>query len=392
MADLIDKSEAELQQLTHKVVMSASRAGFTASVRVGKGVAAASVKAAAALYRALVMRHNRSRESGQVSLRTFTRITDGKRELVNVDTRAVSKELERELRRHGVVWSVETHQDGSFTFHVQGKDAELIQHALTVADKRVDETLARTTLPESERQVDETLEHSAPEPHRDSPALEDAPEQNTPDLAPEQKVVDLAAAAEDRAPRLVEHGAAPFQHKEGAGQSYFVTLERGEGERQTLWGVDLERVIGDSGAQLGDVIDIQKVGSVPVTLPDGTQTHRNSWTAQLREDPQRAESAARSGTRTRDDATAPERVSTRPAEAVTERGEREPVLTRSEQRPERTARDRTRAHLADKIDQHVQQRKAELEQTRTRTKTRTPRHSAPEAPAAPKPTRGPTRS
>src|SRR5690606_8855989 len=44
-----------------------------------------------------------------------------------------------------------------------------------------------------------------------------------------------------QAGRLVEHGAAPFEHQAGKSDSYFVTLENDKGERNTIWGVDLER-------------------------------------------------------------------------------------------------------------------------------------------------------
>ena len=281
MVDLVDKGEAELQQLTQKVTMTASSASMKASLWVGKGVAAAPFKAVTAIYRQLERRANKRSESGQVSLKDFSKIAEGKRELVNIDDAAVSKELERELRRHGVLWSMETHRDGSRTFHIQGKDAELIQHALSVAAERVDEKLARN-----------------------------APELQTP--APEQTHDE--------------------QHQE----------------------------------------------QVPVHGTD-----------ELREDAPRIESAELSETRTREDDAAPERVTTQPDEAVTDRGghsiEREPALTRSEQRPEKTPGDRTRAHVVEKIDKKVDQRKAELEQSKTRTKKRSQaRSSADDAQQAPK--------
>jgi len=299
MVDLVDKGEAELQQLTQKVTMSASSASMKASLWVGKGVAAAPFKAVAAIYRQLEMRANRRQESGQVALKEFTRIAEGKRELVNIDDKAVSKELERELRRHGVLWSVETHRDGSRTFHIQGKDAELIQHALTVAAERVDEKLAR----------------------------------NAPEL----------------------QNAAPQQEHE---QSQEHEQQPQQGEQSRTDDHDQEQV--------------------PVHGTD-----------ELREDAPRIESAEVSDTRTRDDSEAPERTATQPDEAVTDRGghsiEREPAITRSEQRPEKTASDRTRAHVAEKIDRKVEQRKSEMEQTKTRTKKRTQsRSTADDAQQAPK--------
>lgn len=93
MVDLVDKGEAELQQLTQKVTMTTSSASMKASLWVGKGVAAAPFKAVTAIYRSIQKNVNKQRESGQVSLKDFSKIAEGKRDLVNIDDRAVSKEL-----------------------------------------------------------------------------------------------------------------------------------------------------------------------------------------------------------------------------------------------------------------------------------------------------------
>lgn len=91
--------------------------------------------------------------------------------------------------------------------------------------------------------------------------------------------VQLYAAQDEfgHAGRLVEHGAAPFEHKEGGSKSYFVTLENDKGEQRTVWGVDLERAMKERAPEIGEKIGLQHMGSTPVTLPDGTQTHRNTW-------------------------------------------------------------------------------------------------------------------
>lgn len=93
--------------------------------------------------------------------------------------------------------------------------------------------------------------------------------------------VDMHASVEDFAGRrggvLVEHGQAAFEHREGEKPSYYVTLENHQGERHTTWGVDLERAMQASGAQVGDRIGLQHEGSTPVTLPTGEQVERNQW-------------------------------------------------------------------------------------------------------------------
>ncbi|MXN49408.1 Ti-type conjugative transfer relaxase TraA [Shinella kummerowiae] len=77
--------------------------------------------------------------------------------------------------------------------------------------------------------------------------------------------------------RLVEHGAAPYEHNPDARESYFVTLENDKGEQRTVWGVDLKRALQETSSAIGDRIGLQHEGTTPVTLPDGTQTERNSW-------------------------------------------------------------------------------------------------------------------
>nr|WP_200985561.1 Ti-type conjugative transfer relaxase TraA [Rhizobium rhizogenes]QCL10649.1 conjugative transfer relaxase TraA [Rhizobium rhizogenes] len=87
-------------------------------------------------------------------------------------------------------------------------------------------------------------------------------------------------AAQDEftnAGRLVDHGAAPYEHNRQARESYFVTLENDKGEQRTVWGVDLKRALQEASPAIGDRIGLQHEGATPVTLPDGTQTERNSW-------------------------------------------------------------------------------------------------------------------
>ena len=94
--------------------------------------------------------------------------------------------------------------------------------------------------------------------------------------------VQLYAAQDEftNAGRLVEHGAAPYEHDPQKSGSYFVTLENDKGEQRTLWGVDLERAMKEAAPEIGEKIGLQHEGSTPVTLPDGTQTHRNTWKVQ----------------------------------------------------------------------------------------------------------------
>ena len=76
---------------------------------------------------------------------------------------------------------------------------------------------------------------------------------------------------------LVEHGVAPYEHKPGNRDSYFVTLEDSDGQQRTIWGVDLKRTIEEARPNIGDRIGLKHDGSETVTLPDGTTAERNTW-------------------------------------------------------------------------------------------------------------------
>lgn len=76
---------------------------------------------------------------------------------------------------------------------------------------------------------------------------------------------------------LVEHGVAPYEHKPGNRDSYFVTIEDSDGEQRTIWGVDLKRAIKEARPDVGDRIGLKHDGSETVTLPDGTTAERNTW-------------------------------------------------------------------------------------------------------------------
>jgi len=77
-----------------------------------------------------------------------------------------------------------------------------------------------------------------------------------------------------------DHGAAPYQNKDGNRASYFVHIETGRGEH-TIWGVGLEEAMLNARVQAGDKIRLERLHQVPVTLIDAAgrevYTHRNSW-------------------------------------------------------------------------------------------------------------------
>ncbi|WP_157803313.1 Ti-type conjugative transfer relaxase TraA [Brucella pituitosa] len=100
--------------------------------------------------------------------------------------------------------------------------------------------------------------------------------------------VTLYAAQDEfgvrQAGKLVDHGVAPFENDSANRDSYFVTVENDKGEQHTTWGVGLEKAIAQARCEIGEQISLRHEGSEQVTLPDGTETHRNSWSVNSSDD------------------------------------------------------------------------------------------------------------
>lgn len=90
--------------------------------------------------------------------------------------------------------------------------------------------------------------------------------------------------------KLVEHGAAPYEHKKDNKDNYYVTLENADGKQSTTWGVDLQRAMAESEAQPGDHIELENLGHKAITIEKDVKnetgkvvkketinTFRNSW-------------------------------------------------------------------------------------------------------------------
>lgn len=87
---------------------------------------------------------------------------------------------------------------------------------------------------------------------------------------------------------LLDHGPAPYQHKDDKQMSYFVTLKPEGGKPRTVWGVGLEDAMKDSNLKQGDQVRLEDLGTQPVVVQvieeDGTVTdktvNRREWSAQ----------------------------------------------------------------------------------------------------------------
>ncbi|WKL18815.1 DUF7146 domain-containing protein [Comamonas testosteroni] len=88
---------------------------------------------------------------------------------------------------------------------------------------------------------------------------------------------------------LIAFGKERYQFKDENELSFYAILRYRNNLERTLWGVDIERALAESGATYGDSITLSNLGRVPVTIvvekkdKDGViteeeiKTHRNTW-------------------------------------------------------------------------------------------------------------------
>lgn len=89
---------------------------------------------------------------------------------------------------------------------------------------------------------------------------------------------------------LLEHGEAKYQFDDKNSPSYYLKIQKTNGETIDLWGVDLGRALAESGKNIGDKIQVEHKGNQLVTVDvpqhdkDGKvigvvpeQKERNSW-------------------------------------------------------------------------------------------------------------------
>lgn len=207
----------------------------------------------------------RGEEGGELTFQT----NDGKRDFAPGD-RIVFLENSRDLGvKNGMLGTVEHVEAGRIVAQLDGRGGDsvsiptdsyqAIDHGYaTTIHKNQGATVDRAYVLASGT-MDRHLTYVAMTRHRDGAQLYAAQDEFT------------------NAGRLVEHGAAPYEHNPEARASYFVTLENDKGDQRTVWGVDLKRALQEASPQIGDRIGLQHEGATPVTLPDGTQTERNSW-------------------------------------------------------------------------------------------------------------------
>ncbi|WP_216333676.1 Ti-type conjugative transfer relaxase TraA [Rhizobium sp. X9] len=201
----------------------------------------------------------------------------GKREFAPGD-RIVFLENNRDLGvKNGMLGTVEHVEAGRIVAQLDGRggdsvsvpmgDYQAIDHGYaTTIHKNQGATVDRSFVLASGT-MDRHLTYVAMTRHRDGAQL----------YAAQDEFTNRQAGQTLASGRLVDHGAAPYEHQDGQSDSYFVTLENAKGQRNTIWGVDLERAMKEAAPEIGDKIGLQHAGSEPVRLPDGTTAERHSW-------------------------------------------------------------------------------------------------------------------
>ena len=212
-------------------------------------------------------RLGRGEEGGEVSFQT----NDGRRDFAAGD-RIVFLENSRGLGvKNGMLGTVEHVEVGRIVAKLDGRGGDsvsiptdsyqAIDHGYaTTIHKNQGATVDRAFVMASGT-MDRHLTYVAMTRHRDGAQL----------------YAGMDEFADRNAGRLVEHGVAPYEHKAGNRESYFVTLESERGQKHTVWGVDLERAMKEAAPEIGDRIGLEHRGSETVRLPDGTEAQRNVW-------------------------------------------------------------------------------------------------------------------
>lgn len=106
---------------------------------------------------------------------------------------------------------------------------------------------------------------------------------------------------------LLDRGSAPYQHEASNSPSYFVSLRQPTGNVVTYWGLDLKRATEASGAEIGDRVQLERLGKQraqvrePIRNDAGfvidyetKETERNGWSVTVTErgSPERAKKGA----------------------------------------------------------------------------------------------------
>lgn len=161
---------------------------------------------------------------------------------------------------------------------------------------------------------DQTARERKPEQQRqDAGRKTDSARQDRPVAADKAEGKGMAGQAVETAAkvalraysgRVLEHGAANFNHDPKEKPNYFVKLATDQGEK-TVWGVDLKRAMSEGKVKAGDDVKLEYRGNTPVTVEalkrdkagnvvgkEEITTNRNQWDVQKSDKAKVAEAVA----------------------------------------------------------------------------------------------------
>ncbi|MFM0363013.1 LPD7 domain-containing protein [Paraburkholderia sediminicola] len=163
-----------------------------------------------------------------------------------------------------------------------GDKSSEVDKARTNEMEAADAVGQKPAAPGAAKSVTSVRENTAPGGNRTTATQPSA-------VAPASPVQSAPTPAGVTAGVLVAHGPAPFNHDDKQNDSYYATVRTDDGER-TVWGLDIERAIGESGVQPGQRIELEKGGSKTVTAlqrqfdekgtelaPKSVESRRNEW-------------------------------------------------------------------------------------------------------------------
>jgi hypothetical protein len=347
MSDIVETGEAATQTGMRRAAALSwqlLRVALTMIGRVSARVFSTIIGAPRQYGRAVRRDRNALKGKGEVTLKHFSALSKGPREMIRAATPELAKQTARELRKHGFLYAAETMPDGTTTFHVRKRDVDTARHALATAqevlaaraERKAERSLAkeeRNIAKDGKGRAELAGEVAAVVPHLSQLTAKDIAgirgvldefaatldaesaervrgfasslaengkgqaeatmqatattkaAETAKDVSPEAKEAAAPVPKEVASSKLVAHGAAPYMNDPENKMSYFVTTEDALGKQRTQWAVDLERAIQKSGAQIGDQVRLEKTGSSDVTLPDGATHERGRWQVARQEQP-----------------------------------------------------------------------------------------------------------
>src|SRR5690606_29519244 len=68
---------------------------------------------------------------------------------------------------------------------------------------------------------------------------------------------------------ITNSGFAPYEFNEKNSKSFYIELEKNDGDRTKVWGIDLHRALTESGKQNGDKVQLDSMAKKSVQVEDG---------------------------------------------------------------------------------------------------------------------------